>query len=211
MHCPGRNATDLIWRVLASSDRISCWTPLKPQHSNPNPLANQVCCIDFLTPPTHLIIPHRLLAFLESLMPLKNWCLLHERWSKSSLKHSICREWKRWKSLGIRPDEYGWWGRTGLPKSNISCHSEHFVENEKDGNHLVQGLMNMLEYISLNSIFFLVWFLLNVALHYHKEAQCFSYWWVQAIFLLNFHVYIVAVESINLHWVSDCGLKTQNE
>ena len=65
MHCPGGNATDLIWRVLASSLGISSWTPLKPQHSNPNPypnpkpLANQLWCIDFFTPPTHLIIPHR--------------------------------------------------------------------------------------------------------------------------------------------------------
>ena len=33
VHCPGGNATDPIWRVLAS-----CWTPLKPQHNNPNPL-----------------------------------------------------------------------------------------------------------------------------------------------------------------------------
>ena len=89
MHCPGGNATDPIWRVLASSDGISSWTPLKPQHSNPNPLANQLWCIDFLTPPTPLIIPHRLPGFLESLMPLKNWCSIHARWSKSSLKHSI--------------------------------------------------------------------------------------------------------------------------
>ena len=35
-------------------------------------LANQLWCSDFLTPPTPLIIPHRLPAFLESLMPLKN-------------------------------------------------------------------------------------------------------------------------------------------
>ena len=35
VHCPGWNATDLIWRVLASSNRISSWTPLKPQHSIP--------------------------------------------------------------------------------------------------------------------------------------------------------------------------------
>ena len=35
VHCPGGNATDPIWRVLASSDRISSWTPLKPQHSIP--------------------------------------------------------------------------------------------------------------------------------------------------------------------------------
>ena len=47
---------------------------LKPQHSNPNPnpLANQLWCIDFLTPPTPLIIPHRLPVFIESLKPLKN-------------------------------------------------------------------------------------------------------------------------------------------
>ena len=52
MHYPGRNATDPIWRVLASSLGISSWTPLKPQHSNPNPntnsLANQLWIIDFL-------------------------------------------------------------------------------------------------------------------------------------------------------------------
>ena len=93
MHCPSGNATDPIWRVVASSDGISFWTPLKRQHSNPNPnskpLANQLWCIDFLIPPTPLIIPHRLPVFLESLMPLKNWCSIHARWSKSSLKHSI--------------------------------------------------------------------------------------------------------------------------
>ena len=91
MHCPGGNATDPIWRVLASSQGISSWTPLKPQHSNPNPnpLANQLLCIDFLTPPTPLIIPHRLSAFFESLMPIKNWLLIHARCSKSRLNHSI--------------------------------------------------------------------------------------------------------------------------
>ena len=67
------------------------WCPSKPQHSNPNPnsLANRLWCIDFLTPPTPLIITHRLPAFLESLMSLKHWCSIHARWSKSSLKHSI--------------------------------------------------------------------------------------------------------------------------
>ena len=90
VHCPGGNVTDPIWRVLASSDGISPWTPLKP-HSNPNPnlLANQLWCIHFLTPPTPFIFPHRLRALLESLMPLKNWYSIHARWSKSSLKHSI--------------------------------------------------------------------------------------------------------------------------
>ena len=79
MHCPGGNATDPIWRVLASSQGISSWTPLKSQHSNsnPNPLAYQLWCIDFLTPLTPLVIPHRLPVFLESLMPLKNWCSIH--------------------------------------------------------------------------------------------------------------------------------------
>ena len=80
MYCPGGNATDPIWRVLVCSDGITSWTPLKPQHSNPNPnpLVNQLWYIDFLTPPTPLIIPHRLPTFLESLMPLKNWCSIHE-------------------------------------------------------------------------------------------------------------------------------------
>ena len=36
VYCPGGNATDPTWRVLSPSDRISSWTPLKPQHSNPN-------------------------------------------------------------------------------------------------------------------------------------------------------------------------------
>ena len=74
VHCPGGNATEPIWRVLASSLGVSSWTPLKPQYSipNPNPLANQLWCIDFFTPPSPLIIPHRLLVFLESLMPLKS-------------------------------------------------------------------------------------------------------------------------------------------
>ena len=85
VYCPAGNATYSIWRVLASSQVISSWTPLKPQHSNPNPnpLANQLWCIDFLTPPTSLIIPHRLPGFLESLTPLKNWCLIHARCSKN--------------------------------------------------------------------------------------------------------------------------------
>ena len=74
---------------LASSLGISSWTALKPQDSNPNTLAYQLGCIDFLIPPTPLIILHTLPAFLESLMPLKNWCSTHARWSKSSLKHSI--------------------------------------------------------------------------------------------------------------------------
>ena len=90
-HCPGGNSTDPIWRVLASSQGISSWTPLKPQYSNPNPtpLANQLWCIDFLTPPIPLIIPHWLPAFFESLMPVKNWCSILARWSKSSLKYSM--------------------------------------------------------------------------------------------------------------------------
>ena len=93
VYCPSWNVTDPIWRVLASSDGISCWTPLTPQHSNPkhnpNPLPNQLWCIDFLTPPTPLIIPHRFPAFLDSLMPRKNSFPIHARWLKSSLKHSI--------------------------------------------------------------------------------------------------------------------------
>ena len=85
VHCPAGNATEPIWRVLASSLGISSWTPLKPVC----PVGALLWCSDFLTPPTPLIIPHRLPDFLESLMPLKNWCSIHARCSKSSLKYSI--------------------------------------------------------------------------------------------------------------------------
>ena len=59
-------------------------SPLKAQHSNPNPnpLTNQLWSIDCLTPPTPLLIPHRLPAFLESLMKLcykdgvVDWCIV---------------------------------------------------------------------------------------------------------------------------------------
>ena len=54
------------------------------------PLSSPQLSHNFLTLSTPLIIPYRLLAFLESLMPLKNWCSIHARWSKSSLKPSIC-------------------------------------------------------------------------------------------------------------------------
>ena len=53
-------------------------------------MADQLWCIDFLTPPTPLIIPPKLPDLPESLMPLQNWCSIHARWSKSSLKDSIC-------------------------------------------------------------------------------------------------------------------------
>ena len=91
MYFHGENATEPIWRVLASSDGISSWTPLKPQHSNttPNRLAYQLWCSDFLSPSTPLIVPHSLPAFRESLMPLKNRWSIHARCSKSSLKYTM--------------------------------------------------------------------------------------------------------------------------
>ena len=93
MHCPDGNATDPIWRVQTSSDGISSWTPLKPQHFNPNPnhkpLTNQIWYIDFITPHTPLTIPHRPPAFFESFMPVKNWCAILAKCSKSNLEHSI--------------------------------------------------------------------------------------------------------------------------
>ena len=110
--------------MLASSQGISSWTPLKPQHSNPNPnrLANQLWCIDFLTPPTPIIIPHRLPAFFESLMPLKHWCSIHARWSKSSLKHSIrfCTIFSKFKtqfSLKL-VDKFTYLGNSGSSTEN---------------------------------------------------------------------------------------------
>ena len=117
------------------------WTPLKPQHSNPNPLANQLWCIDFLTPPTPLIIPHRLPAFFESLIPLKNWCSIHARWSKSipyvsvtffpSLKQNLiaCRSSK----VSSRPDtifEIHQLWQSGFSRVYSNCYCSCLFEPE---------------------------------------------------------------------------------
>ena len=56
VHCPGANATDPIWRVLASSDGIFSWTPLQPQHSNPNP--NLILWSSNSGVLTSLLLPH---------------------------------------------------------------------------------------------------------------------------------------------------------
>ena len=42
VHCPGGNATGSIWKVLAYSNIISSWTPLKPQRSIPSWLSVQL-------------------------------------------------------------------------------------------------------------------------------------------------------------------------
>ena len=63
VHCPGGNATDPIWRVVASSDGISSWNPLKPQHTNPNPINSGVL--------TSLLLPH-LSSFLTDSLPSLN-------------------------------------------------------------------------------------------------------------------------------------------
>ena len=49
----------------------------------------ELWCSDFLTPPASLIILCRLLGIPESLKPLKNWCSIDARWSKSSLYVSV--------------------------------------------------------------------------------------------------------------------------
>ena len=88
---PGGNATDPILKLLASSDGISSWTPLKPQHSNPNPnsLANQLWSIDFLTSSHTSRHPSQTPCLRWISYATQNWCLIHARCSKSSLKHSI--------------------------------------------------------------------------------------------------------------------------
>ena len=67
-HCSGGNATDPIWRVLASSDGISSWTPLKPQHSNLSllPINSGVL--------TSLLLPHLPSSLTDSLASLNLLC-----------------------------------------------------------------------------------------------------------------------------------------
>ena len=67
----GGNITDPIWRVLASSQGIYSWTPLKTQHSNPNPntLANQKSAVL-----TSLLLPHLSSSLTDSVPSLNLLC-----------------------------------------------------------------------------------------------------------------------------------------
>ena len=86
VYCFGGNATDPIWRVLDSSDGISSWILLKPQHCNPNPnpnsLANQLWCIDFLTHSTSIIIPLPWISYATQKLILDS-CQMVEKQSES--------------------------------------------------------------------------------------------------------------------------------
>ena len=70
VHCPRGNANDPIWKVLAFSGRISSWTPLKPQHINPNtniwPINSGVL--------TSLLLPHLSSSLTDSLPSLNLLC-----------------------------------------------------------------------------------------------------------------------------------------
>ena len=96
VHCLGGNATDPIWRVLASSDGIFSWTSLKPQRSNPNPNPWPVN-YDVLT---CLILPHLSSSLTDSLPSLNLLChsetdalggvlLLSLDWSTLNLIHTL--------------------------------------------------------------------------------------------------------------------------
>ena len=120
----------------------------------------------------------------------------------------------KWNSAGFKfkqffTDVFTWFSWEYLLSFWAFCR-----ENEKDWNHLMQCLLNIAngeEQTSLNLIYFPSCFLLNVALCYLGEAQCFSYWKGWGIFLQDFHANTTAVASLNLHWLCDCGLKTQNQ
>ena len=70
VHCPAGNATDMIWRVLASSEVISSWTPLKPQYSNPNLILWPINSGVF----TSLLLPHLSSSLADSLPSLNLLC-----------------------------------------------------------------------------------------------------------------------------------------
>ena len=70
VHCPGGNATEPIWRVLAYSDGVSFWTYLNPQHSNPNP--NPLAINSGVL--TSLLLPHLSSSLTDSLPSLNLLC-----------------------------------------------------------------------------------------------------------------------------------------
>ena len=88
-------------------------------------------------------------------------------------------------------------------------HSQHFVE--KDENHLEQDGVDGVEERLVQIQYFLLrdscgW---GLALSF-RDSKHFSYWQMQDVFF-DFHAHVAAVESVNLHWVSNCSFTTQKE
>ena len=73
VYCPGGNATGPIWRVLASSDRMSSWTPLKPSNIVTLTLKLTLCPISSGVL-TALLLPHLSLSLTDSLPFLNLLC-----------------------------------------------------------------------------------------------------------------------------------------
>ena len=102
VHCPGGNTSDPIWRVLASFNGISAWTPLKPQPSNPNanPLANQLWCsihvrwsISYVSVACYPSFKLNLIAYRSSKESSRPNCIfeIHQRWQSGFSKvYSNC-------------------------------------------------------------------------------------------------------------------------
>ena len=95
------------WPDLKSTDGISSWTPLKPQHSNPNlnPLANQLWCIDFVTPISviyDLIIMKVMVCSLD--YDIEFFSIVTRVLQEDALATSIiiiCRDLIQWKSIDL--------------------------------------------------------------------------------------------------------------
>ena len=76
MHCPGGNATKPIWRVLASSDRISSWTPLN---------LNIVFLVDYLSSGNPVHIDHASAVKKKGSSNVCGWiCSLSPSWVRES-------------------------------------------------------------------------------------------------------------------------------
>ena len=185
MHCPAGNATDPIWRVLASSLGISSWTPLKPQHSNPNPnpLANQLWCIDFLTPPTPLIILTDSLPSLNLLCHSKNYArLMQDGWKAvwsipyvsvaffPSLKHNFIAYRSSKVSDCIFEIHQLWQSSFSRVYSNCCCRCSFEAEIIKIGQSSHKMYSNNTEFLRI--YVWKVW----------KLIECTTY----ALFLPNF-------------------------
>ena len=196
MHCPGGNATDLIWRVLASSDGISFWTPLKPKHSNPkpnpNPLAYQLWCSDFLTPPTPLIIPYRLPAFFESLMPLKTDARFKQDGQKAvwsipyvsvaffpSLKYNFIAY--RSSKVSSHPDcifEIHQLWQSGFSSCSCSCsfEAEIIKIGQSSQKMYSNNILNFQESMTIfNACTKKVWKLIECTTHTHTHTHIYIY------------------------------------
>ena len=142
---------------------------------------------------------------------LSDCLLIFRKWNSASFEFkkfpTNVFPWSSWVDMPLKTKERKKERKKKKKETDhlkkMFCPWVNFMEKEKDGNCLVQVMVNTMDRVeqtNLNAVFFSAWFLVNVVLRYYGEAQRFSYWWTCYVFL-DFYTLVGSIESMSTLFV----------